>query len=225
MKTIYLTDGINTKKCEYNDISELRDEFIKRIIAVGGSISIGDHATIFNYAVINSFVTIGENTLIGERAVIKNSALIGNNVIIKDGAFIGEDAFIGDNAKIGKGAIIGDAAIIGNNVMIGDNILIKDNRLIEDGVIILSDEENTKPTSTNDDLTEKANDINQILYYRMLDELNFTLDKTVSKSKHFSYTLKVFVSETVTISITNNDFEEIKDALKTTLNNLVISPI
>ena len=86
MKTLYFRyENYKWKSFEYNDISDLAEEFNKRNITIGYSANIGDYAN------------IGNSTNIGDYANIGNSANIG------DYANIGNYANIGDYANIGNG--------------------------------------------------------------------------------------------------------------------------
>ena len=71
MKTIHLRDkNYNWKMFEYENISDISEELVKRKISIGDSASIGDRASI------------------GYRASIGNSASIGNEVKLLTGFYI-----------------------------------------------------------------------------------------------------------------------------------------
>ena len=95
-KIIYLQDGKNIfQKYEYENISDLNEEFKKRKITIGDSVRIEDSASI------------------GNMAIIGYNARIGNNARIEEWASIGDRAGIGDRASIGYNASIGACASIG----------------------------------------------------------------------------------------------------------------
>ena len=120
MKKLQLwVDNEGWKPFEYENISDLKEEFKKRFISIGDMASIGDEASIGDMA------SIGNRASIGNEASIGNMARIGDMARIGNGASIGDMASIGYMARIGNGASIGDEASIGDRARIGDRVRIK----------------------------------------------------------------------------------------------------
>ena len=119
-KIIYLQDGKNIfQKYEYENISDLNEEFKKRKITIGDSVRIEDSASIGNMAIIGDNASIGYNASIGNNARIVEWAGIGAWASIGNMAIIGDNASIGNSARIEEWASIGDRARIGEFAKIG----------------------------------------------------------------------------------------------------------
>lgn len=106
-KIIYLQDeNGNFQKYEYENISDLNEEFKKRNITIGDNARIGEWARIGDRASIGAWARIGNNAMIGDNARIEEWARIGNSASIGVFASIGDSASIGDRARIGDSARI-----------------------------------------------------------------------------------------------------------------------
>jgi carbonic anhydrase/acetyltransferase-like protein (isoleucine patch superfamily) len=106
MKTIYLLENGTWEKFDYENLSDLSEEFAKRRISIGNRTTIGNRTAIGNDTTIGYRTTIGDGTTIGNRTTI------------------GDDTKIGDNTTIGYGTTIGDRTTIGDGTTIGDDTTI-----------------------------------------------------------------------------------------------------
>lgn len=122
-KTIYLKSESEWAKFEYEDISDLKDEFYKRNIQLD------------NVSFIDNNVRIGNNVIIGS-SVIGRGVYIDNNVFIGDGTFIGNHVKILEDSKIFDNIRIGDDTLIGKETFIYDNSYIDEKTIIRDNVTI-----------------------------------------------------------------------------------------
>ena len=121
-KTIYLQDDNNNYKLfEYENISDLKEELLKRNISIGNNASIGYGASVGYGASIGDNGSIGDNAYIGKHASIGNNASIGSDVSIGHDACIGKRVSIGNNASIGSDVSIGHDACISKRVSISDD--------------------------------------------------------------------------------------------------------
>ena len=106
-KIIYLQDEKNIfQKYEYENISDLNEEFKKRNITIEDNTRIGEWARIGDNSSIRAWARIGDNARIGEWARIGKWARIGNSASIGVWSSIGDSASIGDRARIGDSASI-----------------------------------------------------------------------------------------------------------------------
>ena len=79
MKKLQLwVDNEGWKPFEYENISDLKEEFKKRFISIGYMASIGNEASIGNMARIGDEASIGNRASIGDRARIKTLFITGS---------------------------------------------------------------------------------------------------------------------------------------------------
>lgn len=119
--------------------SQVRGEFIERLLSLGANIPILIHPS----AMIGACVEIGVGTVIIAGAVVDPCVEIGKGVIVNQLASIGHDCKIGDYTHISAGVHVGGTAQMGKYTWVGigasvkNNISICENCMVGAGAVVV----------------------------------------------------------------------------------------
>ena len=103
--------------------SEVRGEFIERLLAMGASVPTLIHPN----AVIGACVEVGAGTAIMAGAVINPCARLGKGVILNTCSSIDHDCIVGDYCHIAVGVHVSGTVSLGDQVWVGAGATIKNN--------------------------------------------------------------------------------------------------
>lgn len=135
---IYLQGGNKNdwRERRFHDISEIREEMLRRNIRIGDNVEIGrmvmlgdgctieNGSRIGNEAVIDKGAYIGQNCNIEEMAIVAEQACLLGNVNMEKDSFVGYNTLVYNGVTIGKASEIGAGCHVGKDSEIGDNTVI-----------------------------------------------------------------------------------------------------
>ena len=105
-------NGEGYKSFEYENLTDIANEFSSRNIKIGYGSSIGDSSSIGSRSSIGNGSSIGDGSSIGYGSSIGDSSSIGSR------SSIGDSSSIGSRSSIGNGSSIGDSSSIGYGVKV-----------------------------------------------------------------------------------------------------------